>query len=184
MSDFYSVPKSLFRENWLSFDSPQQLNILHTPKIMSECSKAISQSFNLIHAQSKNSIFCILHCWQGPLKSIFSLLSFPILCEVLGNSTWIWNQDKAIPLYCLKSSAYFSLWAEVKTRPFILLNIRKLLWTFLHLLQSTFLTLGTAEEFEIPLSKLRIPPRGKSWKLGLGSLIQYYIRLPVSQTFN
>lgn len=60
MSDFYSIPKSLFREDWLSFDSSQQLDILLILKKMSDCSKAISQSLNLTHIRSPSILYSTL----------------------------------------------------------------------------------------------------------------------------
>lgn len=166
MSNFYSTPKSLFREDWLSFDSSQQLDILLTIKKMPDCSKANSQSLNLTHSQSKYSVFCI----ASKVHSKEFLASFPF--QFCGRC---WEK---VPGYESKTKQYLSTaWNRVpaslcgqKSRHvpsfFLVLNIRKLLQIFfLHLLQSTFLSLGASREAEIPHPKLRIPLRGKSWKV-------------------
>lgn len=141
MSNFYSTPKSLFREDWLSFDSSQQLDILLTIKKMSDCSKANSQSLNLTHSQSKYSVFCI----ASKVHSKEFLASFPF--QFCGRC---WEK---VPGYESKTKQYLSTaWNQVpaslcgqKSRHvpsfFLVLNIRKLLQIFFFASSSEYFSL-------------------------------------------
>lgn len=130
MSNFYSIPKSLFREDWLNFDSSQQLDISLTLKKMSDCSKANSQSLNLTHSQSKYSVFCI----AGKVHSKEFLAFFPF--QFSGR---YWEK---VPGYESKTKQYLSTAGNQvpvslcgqKSRhvpsSFLVLNIQKLLQKF------------------------------------------------------
>lgn len=130
MSDFYSVPKSLFREDWLSFDSSQELDILFIPKKTSDCFEAISQWFNLTYSQSKYCVFCIV----GKVHSKGFLAYFPF--QFCGRC---WEK---VPGYESKTKQYvstaqnqvpISLCGQKSGHvpsSFLVLNIRKRLQTF------------------------------------------------------